>query len=169
MKKKYVLSKMDLHFIFGTRVSQVKDGLNWYYQPNDNFPDKMSPKEAADLTDLPIERYEEAFQKRFGKVEPEIVDNRLSGAKKEAILKRYPGARIVSFKEKHGHSKMWFLFDKYKKKLCEPSMTSFGDNVIRPRWFSALSDILCVFTLGLIKPKRKPGEKCFGDLPEINP
>jgi hypothetical protein len=48
--------------------------------------------------------------------------------------------------------------------LTEPSVTSFGDNVFRPRWKSVLSDWLCVSTLGIIKPKRKIREKCLGDI-----
>lgn len=48
--------------------------------------------------------------------------------------------------------------------LTEPSITSFGDNVYRPRWFSVLSDYACFFSFGFFKPKRRTGEKCLGDL-----
>lgn len=164
MKTKYTLSNEDLHLIFGTRIAQVKGGLTWLYQPNDSFPDKMSPKRRADSTGLSIEIFEKAFAKRFGNIEPEIVDYHLSDAKKAAVLERYPNARIVSFKDKYGHSPTWFRFNRLKDKVCEPSVTSFGDNVIRPRWRSALSDILCVVTLGIMSPKRRAEEKCLGDL-----
>lgn len=166
MKKKYVLTREELFELFGYRVGQVKEGTDWFYKPNKRFPYDMSPKHAADATELPIEVFEEAFKERFGEVEIEVVDYRLDPAKKEAIIERYPNARFISFKDKYGHSPVWFGFNKIKKKLCEPSMTSCGDNVIRPLWFSVLSDLGCVFTLGLIQPRRRPGEKCLGDLEE---
>lgn len=50
--------------------------------------------------------------------------------------------------------------------LTEPSVTSFGDNVYRPRWLSVLSDYACFFSCGIFKPRRRAGEKCAGDLPQ---
>jgi len=162
--KKYKLSDDDLHHIFATRVRQVTDGFRWLYLPNSDFPAGISPREATDIKSLPIELFEESFKKSFGDVSPKLLDCRLSSAKKEAILNLYPDAQIVSFKEMYGHSPTWFTFQGYKQIFCEPSVTFFGDNVIRPRWLSALSDILFIFTLGILKPRRRPGEKCLGDV-----
>jgi len=164
MKKKYVLNGSDLLFIFTTRLTQVKGGFEWFYQPNKDFPDNLSPKDAGDITNISIEVFEESFKRRFGTIEPKIVDYRLSAEQKKAILELYPNAHIISFKEMYGHTATWFLFDRYKKKLSEPSVTTHGENVIRPRWLSVLSDLLCVFTFGIIKPKRRSSEKCLGDL-----
>jgi len=165
--KKYVLTNIELYRIFCTRASQVKGGFGWLHQPNSDFPDNLSPNKAADTTDLPIKIFEESFRKRFGDIEPRITDYKISSAKKEAILELYPNAKITSFMEMHEPSVIWFFVDKLKKKICEPSMTSFGDNIFRPLWFSVLSDITCVFTFGILKPKRKPDEKCLGDLPNM--
>lgn len=48
--------------------------------------------------------------------------------------------------------------------MTEDSVTSFGDGVYRPRWESVLSDWICLFTFGLVKPRRRPGEKCIGEV-----
>ena len=56
------------------------------------------------------------------------------------------------------------IFNKMINYITEHSMTSFGDHVYRPRWFSVLSDYICFVSFGIIKPKRRPGEKCFGDM-----
>lgn len=164
MKTEYILSNDDLYFIFGTRLSQVKDGLLWYYQSNNKIEGNMSPKEAVEILEIPIKTLEEIFREQFGNIDPEIVDYKLSSAKKKAILERYPNTKLVPFKEKYGHHPIWFFFDKLRKRFTKSSVTSFGDNVIRPCWLSALSDFLCVITFGIIKPKRRPGERCLGDM-----
>lgn len=57
------------------------------------------------------------------------------------------------------------LLKKILKFMTEYSVTSFGDWVYRPRWKSVISDLVCLFTFGLIKPRRRLGEKCVGDFP----
>ena len=56
------------------------------------------------------------------------------------------------------------VLSKLKLVLTEPSVTSFGDNVYRPRWYSVISDFICFFSFGLIKPRRRKHEKCCGDI-----
>jgi hypothetical protein len=64
----------------------------------------------------------------------------------------------------HCQDEGWVTKNKKPFFLTEPSPTSFGDHVIRPRWKSALCDMFCFFTLGYYKPTRKEGEECLGDL-----
>ncbi len=37
----------------------------------------------------------------------------------------------------------------------QPAMTSFGDQIYLPLWKSVLADYLCIFTLGLYRPRKK--------------
>jgi len=49
------------------------------------------------------------------------------------------------------------------KFINEPSITSFGDNVYRPRWISVLCDYAHILTMGLYKPRAKIGKECFSE------
>ena len=61
--------------------------------------------------------------------------------------------------------KGWNIKKKEPSYLFQESPTSFGDYVILPRWKSILCDMLCFFSFGIYKPKRKEGYKCLGDIP----
>ena len=43
--------------------------------------------------------------------------------------------------------------------ITRPSMTSFGDHIHLPLWRSVLADWVCLFALGIYKPRKKTKAK----------
>jgi len=50
------------------------------------------------------------------------------------------------------NKKLKALFQRFKKYVTQPSMTSFGSQPILPLWKSILADYACFFSFGLYRP-----------------